>query len=99
MACANVGGANPFVCVCCVCGHDVCVDLSPRSVCIWKGGVNPCVCAYHKHTYIYTHETSITSRELKRISRKLTPPFHMYTDLGDIHIYTHTSTSTHTHTS
>ena len=28
-----------------LCGHgDVCVDLSPRSVCIWKGGVNPCLC-------------------------------------------------------
>ena len=62
-----------LVCVAIVCGHGVwvcgCVDLSPRSVCIWKGGlvcvVHVCVCAYHKHTYIYTHETSITSGQLK----------------------------------
>ena len=53
-----------FVCACVVC---VCVDLhvSPRSVCIWKGGVNPCLCvymyvcvclcAYHTHTSTCTN--------------------------------------------
>ena len=66
MACANVGGANPFVCVCvlcvlvcvvmvyvcvCVC---VCVDLSPRPVCIWKGGVNHCVCVLITNTCTFT---------------------------------------------
>ena len=64
-----------------------------------------CVCvADHKHTYIYTHETSITSGQLKHITSKLTPPFHMRTDLGDIHTYTqahtqaHTQAQAHTHT-
>ena len=116
MACANVGGANPFVCVCvcvcvcvlcvccvCVCVVCVCVlvcvamvDLSPRSVCIRKGGVNPCVCAYHKHTYIYTHETSITSGQLKHTSSFLSICTQILVIYTHTHKHTHTSTSTYT---
>ena len=59
----------------CVCVWPWCVDLSPRSVCIWKGGVNPCLCVYMyvcvcvcvliTNTHKFTHETSITSGQLK----------------------------------
>ena len=49
------------VCVC------VCVDLSQRFVCIWKGGVNPCVCVLITNTHTLTHETSITSGQLRHI--------------------------------
>ena len=44
--CANAVGANPCVCVC------VCADLSPRSVCIWKGGVNPCLLCVYMHVCV-----------------------------------------------
>ena len=63
------------------------------SVCVFV-----CV-AYHKHTYICTHKTSITSGQLNHIYSKLTPPFHMHIDLGDIHTYTQAHTHKHTHTS